>query len=184
MYLYYYYDYYYYYYFYIYSLDAFVFCSWIIFSELPHHGGRAGGGEEEWSINRLSVLIFWKCSEQFPHPWICLMPTCRGQKNLCSTFVQEAQCSSRDHCVQTSRLVSAFKAEVGISSKLPFFFSQIFRQNGQILLLALCAWFLLLQRAGCDLPSVDCVTILMALLFQWFCFAKIDLCCARAHTNI
>lgn len=54
VYLYYYYDYYYYYYFYIYSLDAFVFCSWIIFSELPHRGGGREGGEEEWSTNRLS----------------------------------------------------------------------------------------------------------------------------------
>lgn len=87
-----------------------------LFSASSHTmGGGHGGGEEEWSTNRLSVLIFWKCSEQFPHPRICLMPTCRDQKNLCSSFVQEAQCSSRDHCVQTSRLVSAFQAGIGIS---------------------------------------------------------------------
>lgn len=143
-----------------------------LFSASSHTmGGGHGGGEEEWSTNRLSVLIFWKCSEQFPHPRICLMPACRDQKNLCSSFVQEAQCSSRDHCVQTSRLVSAFQAGIGISCKLPFPFSQIFRHNGQILLLASCAWFLLLQRVGCDLSSMECVTILMALLFQWFRFA-------------
>lgn len=30
-------------------------------------GGGREGGEEEWSTNRLSVLIFWERSEQFPH---------------------------------------------------------------------------------------------------------------------
>ena len=67
VYLYYYYDYYY-YYFYIYSLDAFVYCSWIVFSELPCHGGRVGGWRGRMSTKRLSVLIFWERFEQFPHP--------------------------------------------------------------------------------------------------------------------